>query len=67
MTLLTFRDCEFVKKQTSVLGETTLLQFGGSIDGQPNPLEIDLGLNDFKVQKRNRHFLMYFTADNFIP
>ena len=44
-----YRNCEFIKKQTNVLGETTLLQFGGTIDGQPNPLEIDLGINDFKV------------------
>lgn len=43
------RDCEYIKYQTGVLGETILLQFGGSIGGLPNPLEIDLGLTEFKV------------------
>lgn len=47
--MLVTRDCQYVKRQTNVLGETDLIQFGGLIDGQPNPVEIDLGLDAFQV------------------
>lgn len=45
-----YRNCGYFRKRTGVLGETRLLQFGGNIDGQPNPLVLDLGVERFQVR-----------------
>ena len=45
-----FRDCEFFRLQTSVLGETTGIQFSSDINGQSNPIVVDFGVETWEVR-----------------
>lgn len=44
-----YSDCEFTRVRTSVLNEGTSVQFGADIGGVPNPVEIDFGMEPWKV------------------
>lgn len=40
------RDCGYFSVRSGVLAEDVAIQFSSTIDGQPNPVEIDLGYVD---------------------